>query len=52
MINPFNTRLIEDMSTGISDMFVSDEVIVYDKEELAALKATEKIPAKWKNKVS
>ena len=33
-------------------MFVSDEVIVYDKEELAALKAADKIPAKWKSKVS
>ncbi|MBX3617470.1 MAG: outer membrane protein assembly factor BamB [Nitrosomonas sp.] len=52
MINPFNTRLIEDISTGISDMFVENEVIVYDKEELNALKATDKIPAKWKNKVS
>jgi outer membrane protein assembly factor BamB len=51
-INPFDMRIIENLSTGISDMFVSDEVIVYDKEELAALKAADKIPAKWKNKVS
>lgn len=52
MINPFDMRIIENLSTGISDMFVSDEVIVYDKEELAALKAADKIPAKWKSKVS
>ncbi|MBS0484469.1 MAG: outer membrane protein assembly factor BamB, partial [Proteobacteria bacterium] len=42
----------ESMSTGISDLMITDEPIVYDKEELAALKAIERIPLKWKDKVS
>lgn len=51
-MNPFDMRLIESMSTGISDLMITDEPIVYDKEELAALKAVERIPLKWKDKVS
>lgn len=45
-------RIIEDLSTQISDIFEKEEVIVYEKEELDALKAAEKIPLKWKNKLS
>ncbi|MCE7915161.1 MAG: outer membrane protein assembly factor BamB [Nitrosomonas sp. PRO4] len=52
MTNPFDLRIIESMSTGISDFFAKDEVIVYDKEELDALKTVEKIPLKWKEKNS
>ncbi|MBS0425049.1 MAG: outer membrane protein assembly factor BamB [Proteobacteria bacterium] len=51
-MNLFDMRIIESMSTGISDLLVTDEPIVYDKEELAALKAVERIPLKWKDKVS
>ena len=43
--------MIESMSTGISDIFVEDEKIVYDKDELDALKAAEAIPLKWKSKI-
>lgn len=50
--NPFDMRVIESMSTGISDLLVKDEVIVYEKEELDALKAAERIPLKWKDSVS
>ncbi len=50
-LNPFDMRIIEDLSTQISDIFEKEEVIVYEKEELAALKAAEKIPLKWKNKL-
>jgi len=49
--NPLDSPMIESMSTGISDIFVKDEEIVYDKEELDALKAAEAIPLKWKSKV-
>ncbi|MER0170123.1 MAG: outer membrane protein assembly factor BamB [Nitrosomonas sp.] len=49
--NPFDMRVIESMSTGISDLMITDEPIVYEKEELAALKAADRIPLKWKNKV-
>ncbi|TXI27750.1 MAG: outer membrane protein assembly factor BamB [Nitrosomonas oligotropha] len=49
--NPFDMRIIESMSTGISDLMITDEPIVYEKEELAALKAADRIPLKWKNKV-
>ncbi|SFE52809.1 outer membrane protein assembly factor BamB [Nitrosomonas sp. Nm166] len=45
-------RVIESMSTGISDLFVKEEVVVYEKEELDALKTTDRIPLKWKDKVS
>lgn len=45
-------RIIESMSTQLSDLLVTEEVIVYDKEELDALKAADRIPLKWKNKVS
>lgn len=51
-MNPFNMRIVEAMSTQLSDMFVTDEVIVYEKEELDALKSVDRIPLKWKNKVS
>ena len=51
-MNPFDMRIIESMSTQISDIFVKEEEIVYDKEELDALKAATRIPLKWKNKVS
>lgn len=51
MPNPFDMRIIESMSTGISDLMATDEPIVYDKEELADLKAIDRIPLKWKNKV-
>lgn len=51
-MNPFDMRFIESMSTGISDLMITDEPIVYDKEELAALKTIERIPLKWKDKVS
>jgi len=30
--NPLDSPMIESMSTGISDIFVKDEEIVYDKE--------------------
>ncbi|MBK7492551.1 MAG: outer membrane protein assembly factor BamB [Nitrosomonas sp.] len=49
--NPFDMRVIESMSTGISDLMITDEPIVYEKEELAALKAADRIPLKWKNKI-
>lgn len=52
MINPFDMRIIESMSAQISDLFVKEEVIVYEKEELDALKAADPIPLKWKTKVS
>jgi len=51
-MNPFDTRIIESMSTQLSDILVKEEVIVYEKEELDALKAADKIPLKWKGKVS
>lgn len=51
-MNPFDMRIIESMSTQISDILVKEEEIVYDKEELDALKAATRIPLKWKNKVS
>ncbi|MEQ1720237.1 MAG: outer membrane protein assembly factor BamB [Nitrosomonas sp.] len=51
MPNPLDSPMVESMSTGISDFFVKDEEIVYDKEELDALKAAEAIPLKWKTKV-
>lgn len=51
-MNPFDTRIVESMSTQLSDIFVKEEVIVYEKEELDALKATDPIPLKWKDKVS
>ena len=47
-MNPFDMRIIESMSTQISDIFVKEEEIVYDKEELDALKAATRIPLKWK----
>ncbi|MBL8500564.1 MAG: outer membrane protein assembly factor BamB [Nitrosomonas sp.] len=49
--NPFDMRIIESMSTGISDLLITDEPIVYEKEELDALKAADRIPLKWKDKV-
>lgn len=52
MSNPFDMRIVEAMSTQISDIFVKEEVIVFDKEELDALKAADRIPLKWKGKVS
>ena len=52
MTNPLDTRIVESMSTQISDIFVKDEVIEYDKEELEALKKADPIPLKWKSKVS
>jgi hypothetical protein len=51
MPNPLDSPMVESMSTGISDFFVKDEEIVYDKEELDVLKAAEAIPLKWKTKV-
>lgn len=51
-LNPFDMRIIEDMSAQISDIFEKEEIIVYDKEELDALKAATKIPLTWKNKLS
>ncbi|WP_297325826.1 outer membrane protein assembly factor BamB [Nitrosomonas sp.] len=51
-MNPFDMRIVESMSTQISDLLVKDEVIVYEKEELDALKAADRIPLKWKHKVS
>ncbi len=51
-MNPFDMRIIESMSTQLSDILVKEEVIVYEKEELDALKAANRIPLKWKNKVS
>ena len=50
--NPFDMRIIESMSTQISDLFAKDEIVVYEKEELDALKAANTIPLKWKGKVS
>ena len=52
MPNPFDMRIIEAMSTQLSDLFVKEEVIVFDKEELDALKTADRIPLKWKDKVS
>lgn len=52
MPNPLESPIIEAMSTGISDIFAKEEVIVYEKEELDALKAADHIPLKWKDKVS
>jgi outer membrane protein assembly factor BamB len=52
MMNPFDMRIIESMSTQISDLFIKEEVIVYEKEELDALKAADPVPLKWKDKVS
>nr|WP_275689438.1 outer membrane protein assembly factor BamB [Nitrosomonas sp. JL21] len=49
--NPLDTRLVESMSTQISDIFVKDEVVEYDKEELETLKKADRIPLKWKGKV-
>lgn len=51
-MNPFDMRIIESMSTQLSDIFVKEEVIVFEKEELDALKAADRIPLKWKDKVS
>ncbi len=51
-MNPLDSRIIESMSTQLSDIFVKEEVIVYEKEELDALKAADRIPLKWKDKVS
>ncbi|WP_305645354.1 outer membrane protein assembly factor BamB [Nitrosomonas sp.] len=51
-MNPFDMRIIESMSTQLSDILVKEEVIVYEKEELDALKAADRIPLKWKDKVS
>lgn len=51
-MNPLDTRIVESMSTQLSDIFVKEEVIVYEKEELDALKAADRIPLKWKDKVS
>lgn len=51
-MNPFDMRTIEAMSTQLSDMFVTDDVIVYEKEELDALKSVDSIPLKWKGNVS
>lgn len=48
--NPFDMRIIESMSTGISDLLITDEPIVYEKEELDALKKADRIPLKWKDK--
>lgn len=50
-MNPFDMRIIESMSTQLSDILVKEEVIVYEKEELDALKAADRIPLKWKDKV-
>ncbi len=50
--NPLDTRIVESMSTQISDIFVKDEVVEYDKEELEALKKVDQLPLKWKSKVS
>lgn len=52
MTNPLDARIVEDMSTQISDLFVKEEVVVFDKDELDALKAADRIPLKWKNKIS
>lgn len=51
MPNPLESSLVEAMSTQVSDLFVKDEVIEFDKEELDALKAADRIPLKWKDKV-
>ncbi|UJP05528.1 MAG: outer membrane protein assembly factor BamB [Nitrosomonas sp.] len=51
-LNPFDMRIAEDLSTAISDIFEKEEVVVYEKEELDALKAANKIPLKWKDKLS
>src|SRR5215216_1988687 len=51
-MNPFDTQIVESMSTQLSDIFVKEEVIVYEKEELDALKAADPIPLKWKDRVS
>jgi outer membrane protein assembly factor BamB len=51
-MNPLDMPIIESMSTKLSDILVKEEVIVYEKEELDALKAADPIPLKWKNKVS
>lgn len=51
-MNPFDMRIIESMSTQLSDIMVQEEVITYEKEELDALKAADRIPLKWKDKVS
>ncbi|MEK7772243.1 MAG: PQQ-binding-like beta-propeller repeat protein, partial [Pseudomonadota bacterium] len=45
-------RIIESMGAQLSDLFVKEEVIVFEKEELDALKAADRIPLKWKDKVS
>lgn len=50
-MNPFDMRIIESMSTQLSDILVKEEVIVYEKEELDALKEADRIPLKWKDKV-
>lgn len=52
MMNPFDMRIIESMGAQLSDLFVKEEVIVFEKEELDALKAADRIPLKWKDKVS
>ncbi|MEK6595325.1 MAG: outer membrane protein assembly factor BamB [Pseudomonadota bacterium] len=51
-MNPFDMRIIESMGAQLSDLFVKEEVIVFEKEELDALKAADRIPLKWKDKVS
>lgn len=51
-MNPLDMPIIESMSTKLSDILVKEEVIVYEKEELDALKAADPIPLIWKDKVS
>ena len=48
---PFNTRMFDSFGDQISDLFVKEEKVVIDEAELAALKALDRIPLKWKNRV-
>lgn len=52
MPNLLDSGIVEKMSTQISDIFVKDEVIEYDKEEVETLKKADRVPLKWKSKVS
>ena len=37
MLNPFDMRIIESLGTQLSDLFVKEEAIVFEKEELDTL---------------
>ncbi len=49
--NPLNSPLVESLGAQLSDLFVAEEKIVFDKEELDTLKAVGRVPLKWKDKL-